>query len=156
VSWEGTVPDELADTFARSRRAMDDMPMDDAATEQEVWDTDRVRWVASVVADRGDVLLTVAAVDADGEIAGFTELVVPGSGTGDGLHYGTGVLPGHRGHGLARWMKAEAIRSAHARFPGLSGLVADTADSNGPMRRVNEALGYAPTHRSVLYQLDLA
>jgi GNAT superfamily N-acetyltransferase len=155
VSWEGTVPDELAGTFAASRRAMDDMPMDDAANERQEWDVDRVRWVASVVADRGDVLMTVAAVAADGEIAGFTELVVPGGGTGDGLHYGTGVLPAHRGHGLARWMKAEAIRAAHARFPELSGLVADTADSNGPMRRVNETLGYRPTHRSVLFQLDL-
>jgi ribosomal protein S18 acetylase RimI-like enzyme len=157
TSWTGTVPDELAGTFAASRRAMDDMPMGDVEQDPQPWDTDRVRAVATTVADRGDVLLTVAAVtEPGGVIAGFTELVVPGSGTGDGLHYGTGVLPEHRGRGLARWMKAESIRLAQARFPDLSGLVADTADSNRPMRRINRALGYAPTHRSVLYQLDLA
>jgi GNAT superfamily N-acetyltransferase len=81
--------------------------------------------------------------------------VVPGAGVGDAQHYGTGVLPAHRGRGLARWMKAAAIRRAAERHPGLAGLLADTADSNVAMRRINDDLGYAPTHRSVLYQLHL-
>ena len=66
-----------------------------------------------------------------------------------------------------RYLKAEDIPAevleheaeiarARARFPGLAGLIADTADSNVPMRRINESLGYRPTHRSVLYRLDLA
>ena len=156
VTWEGTVPDELAATFAASRRAMDDMPMDEADVGAETWDVERVRAIAAAVADRGDILCTVAAVDeADGTIAGFTELVVAGTGTDDAQHYGTGVLPEHRGRGLARWMKAEAIRHTRARHPGVPGLLTDTADSNVVMRRINDDLGYAPTHRSVLYQLDL-
>jgi GNAT superfamily N-acetyltransferase len=156
VVWEGTVPDELAVTFAASRRAMDDMPMDEADTAAEPWDVDRVRAIAAAVARRGDLLCTVAAVDeADGTIAGFSELVVPGSGTGDAQHYGTGVLPEHRGRGLARWMKAEAIRHTRDRHPGVRGLLTDTADSNAAMRRVNDTLGYLPTHRSILFQLGL-
>jgi GNAT superfamily N-acetyltransferase len=156
VAWAGTVPDELVRSFTASRRAMDDMPMDDADVASEPWDDDRVRRVTEAVAQRGDLLDTVVVVaEATGEIVGFTELVVPGSGTGDGQHYGTGVLPEHRGHGLARWMKTESIRRARQRHPALSGLLADTADSNGPMRRINDALGYVVTHRSVLYQIDL-
>jgi GNAT superfamily N-acetyltransferase len=156
VAWEGMVPDELARSFTASRRAMDDMPMDDADVAPEPWDHDRVRRVTEAVAKRGDLLDTVAVVaEASGEVVGFTELVVPGSGTGDGQHYGTGVLAAHRGHGLARWMKAESVRRARRRHPALSGLLADTADSNAAMRRINEALGYVATHRSVLYQLDL-
>jgi GNAT superfamily N-acetyltransferase len=154
--WEGTVPDELAVTFAASRRAMDDMPMDEADVGAESWDVDRVRAIAAAIATRGDTLCTVAAVDeADGTIAGFSELVVPGAGTTDAQHYGTGVLPGHRGRGLARWMKAAAIRHTREAHPGVPGLLTDTADSNVAMRRINDALGYAPTHRSVLFQLDL-
>lgn len=154
--WEGTVPAELATTFADSRRAMDDMPMDEADVGVEAWDVERVRAIAAAVAQRGDILCTVAAVDTvDGTIAGFSELVVRGTGTGDAQHYGTGVLPEHRGRGLARWMKAEAIRHTRAAHPGVSGLLTDTADSNIAMRAVNDALGYAPTHRSVLFQLDL-
>jgi GNAT superfamily N-acetyltransferase len=156
VTWEGTVPDELAATFAASRRAMDDMPMDEADVGAEAWDVDRVRAVAAAVTDRGDTLCTVVAVaEADGTIAGFSELVVAGSGPADAQHYGTGVLPEHRGRGLARRMKAAAIRHTRSAHPDVPGLLTDTADSNVAMRRINDALGYVPTHRSLLFQLDL-
>ncbi|MDH6108916.1 GNAT superfamily N-acetyltransferase [Kitasatospora sp. MAP12-15] len=156
TSWDGIVPDLLAQSFADSRRAMDDMPMDDTDYGTVSWDVERVRAAADAVERRGDLLHTVAAVDAlDGTIVGFTELVVPGGGSGDGQHYGTGVLPEHRGRGLGRWMKAASIEHAHRRHPRLGGLLADTADSNTPMRRINDAFGYLPTHRSLEYQLDL-
>jgi GNAT superfamily N-acetyltransferase len=155
--WDGTVPDGLAETFARSRRAMDDMPMGETDYGTVTWDVDRVREIAAAVARRGDLLHTVAAVDeADGAIVGFTELVVPGDGEGDGRHYGTGVLPEHRGHGLGRWMKAAAIRQARERHPALGGLLTDTADENVHMRALNDALGYVPTHRTTEYQLGLS
>ncbi|MFE3638433.1 GNAT family N-acetyltransferase [Streptomyces sp. NPDC059168] len=155
-SWTGTVPDHLAETFASSRRAMDDMPMEDMEQEPVAWDVERVRAVARAVEKRGDLLYTVAALDeADGAVAGFTELVVPGSGTGDAQHYGTGVLPRHRGAGLARWMKAESIRQARERHPGLRGLLTDTAVSNTPMRRVNDQLGYERTHEEIHWSLRL-
>lgn len=156
ASWQGTVPDALARTFAASRRAMDDMPMDDTDHGTVVWDVDRVRAAAKAVEQRGDRLQTVVAIDTrDGSIAGFTELVVPGDGTGDGRHYGTAVLPEHRGHGLGRWMKAESIRQAHERCPDLGGLLTDTADSNTHMRHISDSLGYVPTHTALQYQLDL-
>ncbi|MFF0373051.1 GNAT family N-acetyltransferase [Actinoplanes missouriensis] len=151
--WEGVVPPELAETFARSRRAMDDMPMDDAGYVPQPWDVARLHAVAEAVARRGETLRTTAAIGPDGEIAGFTEVVVGESA--EGQHYGTGVLPEHRGRGLARWMKAAQIRAVRERFPRLTGLLADTADSNAAMRRVNASLGYVHTHRSRLYQKDL-
>ncbi|MFJ6574235.1 GNAT family N-acetyltransferase [Streptomyces sp. NPDC091292] len=155
--WDGTVPDNLADTFALSRRAMDDMPMGGTDYGTVDWDVDRVRAVAAAVARRGDVLHTVVAVDeADGSIAGFTELVVSGDGTGGGQHYGTGVLPEHRGHGLGRWMKAAAILQARDCHPDLGCLRTDTADGNLPMRAINDALGYSPTHQVIHYKLDLS
>ncbi|AKA06583.1 acetyltransferase [Streptomyces noursei ZPM] len=156
ASWRGTVPDHLVQTFVASRHAMDDMPMGDPDRATVSWDEDRVRAAAQAVEGRGDHLHTVAAVDTrDGSIAGFTELVVPGSGTGDGQHYGTGVLPEHRGHGLGRWMKAASIRQALADHPDLAGLLTDTAVGNAPMRRINDALGYAPTHLTHQHQREL-
>ncbi|MFB6961149.1 GNAT family N-acetyltransferase [Streptomyces sp. NPDC056309] len=155
-SWQGAVPDDLAQTFADSRRAMDDMPMEDTDHGTTTWDVDRVRAAAKAVEQRGDHLHTVVAIDAsNGSIAGFTELVVPGGGTGDAQHYGTGVLPEHRGHGLGRWMKAESIRQAHGHYPDLGGLLTDTADSNTHMRHISDSLGYLPTHTTLQYQLDL-
>ncbi|GAB2575105.1 N-acetyltransferase [Paractinoplanes abujensis] len=156
VHWEGRVPGDLAETFARARPALDDMPMGDAAYEPQPWDVARLHTIADAVAGRGETLCTTAALDPDGEIAGFTELVIPASGSGDAQHYGTAVLPAHRGHGLARWMKAAQITLVRERFARLDGLLADTADDNTAMRRTNESLGYRPTHRSLLYQLALA
>jgi GNAT superfamily N-acetyltransferase len=156
ASWDGAVPDALAETFTAARRAMDDMPMGDTDYGTVAWDIDQVRAAARAVEKRGDLLHTVVAVDdSDGSIAGFTELVVPGDGTGDGRHYSTGVLPEHRGRGLGRWMKAESIRWARERHPALEGLLTDTVDDNPYMRGINDALGYVPTHRALEYQLDL-
>ncbi|MGW8397740.1 GNAT family N-acetyltransferase [Streptomyces lydicus] len=156
ASWEGTVPDDLADTFVVSRHAMDDMPMGATDFGTVVWDVERVRAEAAAVEQRGDLLHTVVAIDeSDGSIAGFTELVVPGDGKGEGQHYGTGVLPGHRGHGLGHWMKAASILRARESHPDLDGLLTDTADNNPYMRHINDALGFAPTHTSFEYQLDL-
>ncbi|MEU5498968.1 GNAT family N-acetyltransferase [Streptomyces griseofuscus] len=156
TSWQGTVPEDLAQTFAASRRAMDDMPTDDSDWGIVTWDVDRVRAAAKAVEQRGDHLHTVVAIDtSNGSIAGFTELVVPGNGAGDGQHYGTAVLPEHRGHGLGRWMKAESIRQASRDYPDLGGLLTDTADSNTHMREINDGLGYTPTHTTHQHQLDL-
>ncbi|MFB4278297.1 N-acetyltransferase family protein [Nonomuraea sp. MTCD27] len=156
AAWDGMVPNELAETFAASRHAMDDMPMDEVDYGTVTWDVDRLREAARAIESRGERLHTVVAVaESDGSIAGFTELVVPGDGRGDAQHYGTGVLPAHRGHGLARWMKAEAVRQARERYPELDGLLTDTAEANRHMRAVNDALGYLPTHKKVTLQLDL-
>jgi hypothetical protein len=93
VAWDGVVPDDLAETFAASRRAMDDMPMDDTDCGTVSWDVNRVRDAALAIENRGELLQTVAAIsESDHSVAGFTELVVPGDGKGDAQHYGTGVL----------------------------------------------------------------
>ncbi|MDL4770817.1 GNAT family N-acetyltransferase [Actinomadura xylanilytica] len=156
TEWDGTVPDDRAAAFAASRSAMDDMPVGDTDYGTVDWDVDRVRAAGEAIARRGDLLHTIAVVDeSDGALAGFTELVVPGNGTSDGQHYGTGVLPGHRGRGLGLWMKAASILHARRRHPRLSGLLTDTAEENAPMLAINGALGYVLTHTVVQYQLDL-
>jgi GNAT superfamily N-acetyltransferase len=156
ISWDGAVSRELIETFVVARHAMDDMPMGSTDFGAVVWDAERVCAAAAAVQRRGEHLRTVAAVNVTaGTIAGFSELVVPGNGSDDAQHYGTGVLPEHRGHGLGRWMKAFAILEARRRHPRLGGLLTDTADSNLPMRRINDALGYVPTHTSYEYQRDV-
>jgi GNAT superfamily N-acetyltransferase len=155
-SWAGVVPDELAETYAEARKAMDDAPVGDISYGQEIWDVDRVRHIAKVVDSRGEHLLTVAARErSTGKIVGFTEVVVPADGKSDAQNYGTAVLPDHRGHGLSRWMKAENIRGTTSAYPDVTGLLTDTVDTNLPMQRINTTLGYQETHRTNRYTLDL-
>ncbi|MFE7468743.1 hypothetical protein ACFU6R_32185, partial [Streptomyces sp. NPDC057499] len=52
-------------------------------------------------------------------------------------------------------MKARSVLRARENHPASEGLSADTAESNAPMRRVDEALGHGPAHQSFQYQLGL-
>jgi GNAT superfamily N-acetyltransferase len=156
TSWDGMVPGEFAETFVASRHAMDDAPAGGIDFGAIPWSVDRIRAAVATVENRGEILHTVVAVsEADGMIAGFTELAIPRNGRGEARQHGTAVLREHRGHGLAGWMKAAAISYVRERYPLLEGLLTDTADNNPWMRRVNDALGYVPTHTTYEYQLHL-
>ena len=155
VSWEGVVPDELAQTFTDARAGMADAPSGTISAGTDVWDLERTRYAAHVIEQRGDHLFVVAALDPTGRMAGFTEVVVPGDGKGDGQLYGTAVLPEHRGRGLALWMKAAQIHHTRRRFPDLAGLLTDTVDANVAMRRTNDRLGYRPQLQVHRRKLDL-
>ncbi|GAB3825692.1 GNAT family N-acetyltransferase [Kribbella italica] len=157
TSWTGVPPEGLIESFTDARGAMSDAPVGDIAYGDETWDVERSRQAAEAVAQRGDLLETVAALDeSTGEVVAYTELVVPGDGQGDAQHYGTAVVPAHRGHGLARWLKAEQIRQTIIRHPKLAGLLTDTAATNDAMRRTNDSLGYRETHQLHRYQLQLS
>ncbi|GAA3115326.1 GNAT superfamily N-acetyltransferase [Kribbella aluminosa] len=155
VSWEGVAPDDLVQTFTDARAGMADAPTGSISAGADVWDVDRTRHAARLIEQRGDHLSVVAALDRAGRMAGFTEVVVPGDGKGDGQLYGTAVLPEHRGRGLALWMKAAQIHEVRHRFPDLDGLLTDTVDTNTPMRRTNDRLGYRPQRQVHRRKLDL-
>ncbi|MFC4030252.1 GNAT family N-acetyltransferase [Streptomyces polygonati] len=156
TSWEGVVPDPLAAGLARAKQGMADMPVGAVDFGPAEWDEERVRESARVVARRGERLLTVAALaEADGSVAGYTELVLPADGSGIAQQYDTAALPGHRGHGLGLWMKAEMLRLTRSRYPEITEVMTDNADDNRHMLAVNTALGFRPRRRTVIYQLKL-
>ncbi|MCX4539098.1 GNAT family N-acetyltransferase [Streptomyces sp. NBC_01565] len=154
AGWTGTVPDELADAFATAKNAMNDMPMGELDYGSVAWDAERVRAMGKVVGDRGDVLLTIAAL-CKGEMAGYTEIVIRAGETRRALQYDTAVVPGHRGHGLGLWVKSEMVRRLRAEHPEIVEIETDNARDNTHMLAVNRQLGFR-FHRSTHeYQLDL-
>lgn len=154
TSWSGTVPDDLAEAFAAAKNSMNDMPMGDMDYGSQTWTADRVRAMAEVVADRGDVLLTTAAL-TKGRMAGYTEIVIRAGEIHRALQYDTVVVPAHRGHGLGLWVKAEMVRRLRAEHPGIVEIETDNAQENTYMLAVNRQLGFR-FHRSTHeYQLDL-
>ncbi|MFI1256440.1 GNAT family N-acetyltransferase [Streptomyces netropsis] len=154
ASWTGTVPDALAEAFAAAKNAMNDMPTGDMDYGSQTWTADRVRAMAEVLADRGDVLLTTAAL-GKGEMAGYTEIVIRAGETRRALQYDTVVVPAYRGHGLGLWVKAEMVRRLRAEHPGIVEIETDNAQDNTHMLAVNRQLGFR-FHRSTHeYQLDL-
>ncbi|MEU7701485.1 GNAT family N-acetyltransferase [Streptomyces sp. NPDC039028] len=154
VGWTGTVPDGLAEAFAAAKNAMNDMPTGDMDYGSQTWTADRVRAMAEVLADRGDLLLTTAAL-GKGEMAGYTEIVIRSGEARRAQQYDTAVAPAHRGHGLGLWLKAEMVRRLRAEHPGIGEVETDNAQENTHMLAVNRRLGFR-FHRSTHeYQLDL-
>ncbi|MDX3537735.1 GNAT family N-acetyltransferase [Streptomyces sp. MB09-01] len=155
AGWTGTVPDELADAFASAKNAMNDMPVGDLDYGSVAWDADRVRAMAKVIADRGDTLLTVAAVHDDGTMAGYTEILLPQGSGPRAQQYDTAVVPAHRGHGLGLWVKAAMVRRLRAEHPGVVEIETDNADDNVHMLAVNHRLGFRSYRRTRELQLDV-
>ncbi|GGU55597.1 GNAT family N-acetyltransferase [Lentzea flava] len=154
-SWAGTVPDELADAFATAKNAMNDMPTGDMDYGTQQWDAERVRAMAWVVADRGDTLLTAAALHGE-VVAGFTEIVIRAGEQRRALQYDTVVVPAHRGHGLGRWLKTAMVRQLRAEHPGIVEIETDNADDNTHMIAVNERMGFREHRRAHTYQLKIS
>ncbi|WCD91059.1 Mycothiol acetyltransferase (plasmid) [Streptomyces xanthophaeus] len=155
TGWSGTVPEELADAFATAKNAMNDMPVGDLDYGSVAWDAERVRAMGKVVADRGDTLLTVAAVHDDGTMASYTEIVLPGGAGPRAQQYDTAVVPAHRGHGLGLWVKAAMARLLRTEHPGVVEIETDNADDNVHMLAVNHRLGFRSYRRTREFQLDV-
>ncbi|WP_018349789.1 GNAT family N-acetyltransferase [Longispora albida] len=154
TGWTGTVPGELAAAFATAKNAMNDMPTGDMDYGHQDWTADRVHRMAQVLADRGDTLLTVAAL-RDGEMAGYTEVVIRAGETRRALQYDTAVVPAHRGRGLGLWIKAAMLRGLRASHPGIGEIETDIAEDNTHMLAVNQRLGFRAHRRTCEYQLAL-
>ncbi|MET7532766.1 GNAT family N-acetyltransferase [Streptomyces goshikiensis] len=155
TGWTGTVPDDLAAAFAAAKNAMNDMPVGDLDYGSVAWDADRVRAMAAVVADRGDTLLTVAAVHDSGTMAGYTEILIPHGAPPRVQQYDTAVVPEHRGHGLGLWVKAAMVHRLRAEYPGAVEIETDNADDNVHMLAVNHRLGFRSYRRTCELQLDV-
>ncbi|MGW0365845.1 GNAT family N-acetyltransferase [Streptomyces sp. NPDC002990] len=155
TGWTGTVPDDLAAAFATAKNAMNDMPVGGLDYGSVAWDAERVRAMAKVVADRGDTLLTLAAVHDDGTMGGYTEIVVPQGASARVQQYDTAVVPAHRGRGLGLWLKAAMVRRLRTEYPGVVEVETDNAEDNVHMLAVNRELGFCSYRRTRECQLDV-
>ncbi|MCX5606057.1 GNAT family N-acetyltransferase [Streptomyces sp. NBC_00047] len=154
-AWHGLVPDDRAAAVARAHGAMEDAPMGDVDERIETWTAERLHAAHRLILDRGGELTTVAAVTGSGEVAAYTELVLPDPAGARALQYDTVVVPAHRGHGLGRAVKLRMTELAAHRYPALRQIATTVADENTPMRAVNEALGYRHERDTAYYQLKL-
>ncbi|MFJ7587421.1 GNAT family N-acetyltransferase [Streptomyces sp. NPDC097617] len=154
-AWHGLVPDEWAGPLATAHGAMGDAPMGDIDEKTETWTPQRLHAAHQLILDRGGEITTVAAVTGAGEVAAYTELVLPDPTGPRALQYDTVVAPAHRGHGLGRAVKLHMLDLARNRYPDLRLIATTVADENTPMRTVNERLGYRLARPAAYYQLSL-
>jgi GNAT superfamily N-acetyltransferase len=157
VRWQGVPPSDLLGPFAATREAMNDVPAD--APDHLVWDEDRLRANARSAADRGRTLLTVAALGLDEAgaevVAGFSEIVLEGSGSVLARQSDTVVLRGHRGRGLGLWVKAAMLEWLIGAHPEVEEVLTACLVSNTHMIAINEQIGFRPVNGERHYRLAL-
>lgn len=153
VRWTGETPTEHREgTRALHERMSTDAPVAGLAWDPETWDDDRLTTFEQSKQEAGRTLLTVAARHAaTGELAGFSTLILPTTGTTARQH-DTLVTQPHRGHGLGMLLKLDNMLRLREQRPELVRIVTWNAEENRPMLAVNEASGFAPVAYEAQWQ----
>lgn len=143
--WVDRTPDALVDAYAAAREHMvRDVPSGGHAFDEERWNAARVREHETADLDGGTGLLVAAAVSADGEVAGYTELELP-EGRPFAYQSDTLVVRRHRGHRLGMLVKLANLVALAEREPDRTRIHTWNADENEHMLAINIALGFRPT-----------
>lgn len=154
VQWVGPVPDQHLELMVAVHRAMEDMPTDDLDWTIPTLTGDDVRSLDASAQARCLLAVTTAAVGPVGEPAGFSVLFVNGHRPQLAWQGDTGVLQGHRGRGLGRWLKAENLEQALAVEPRIEVVETYNAESNPWMLEINVAMGFAAHMGYQAWQAD--
>jgi ribosomal protein S18 acetylase RimI-like enzyme len=155
TGWRDACPDELLDAFARAKYAMNDAPTGDLNVEARTWSTAFIRdWERQCRNANRQQRVLAALHEADGTVAGFTEVELWGWTPARSEQADTAVVPAHRGRGLGLWLKAAMLRHLRAQRPDVPGLLTGNAAANTPMLAINTRLGYRPYVRLTEWQAD--
>jgi GNAT superfamily N-acetyltransferase len=140
ASWTRRAPDELIQSYARAKAALDDAPTPDGM-EFPVETPESIRDLEDALERRGREGRVTVAVDPDGEVGAFTEVrLTPGSPLA--FTEDTATVAAHRRLGLATAVKLESLRRLRADHPQVEVLTTMNAEENRAMRRVNERIGF--------------
>lgn len=149
-TWAGPVPDELIQGWQDlSSTLIVEAPTGDNEYEPETADVEAARLFEAVLEKQRRVKWNTAALDADGRVVAYTDLIVPGHDPDWVFQWGTLVHRDHRGHRLGLAVKAANLLGLLRSGTDLSGrrLVTWNAEVNDHMIGINERMGFRPTAR---------
>jgi GNAT superfamily N-acetyltransferase len=143
VGWQDGCPEELLDSYARAKQAMNDAPTGSMDWERLEYSGRHIRADEDVLRRRGWQWRVVVAVhEPSGEVAGLTEVIVSRWSPVRAETDDTAVVPAHRGTGLGLWIKAEMVRRLLAERPDVVEVVTRNGLTNEHMWRINARLGF--------------
>lgn len=156
VLWDGPYPDADLEAIAALMEVMNTQPHGGLSVERQAVTAAMLRQVERALATQGARRWTLAARErATGRLAGFTEMMWMPSKPHLLLQTHTGVVPEHRGRGLARWLKAELLDHVPPRCPESRFVRTSNADTNAAMLKVNAELGFEPYESWTVWQAAL-
>jgi GNAT superfamily N-acetyltransferase len=154
-SFTGAIPEDLVQSFAAIvGTLLTEAPSGEIEHEPEVFDVARIRADEKVFAASGRTKFTTVALDRAGEVAAYSELVLPAHDPGRVYQWGTLARPQDRGHRLGLATKVRNLQRAQPRL-GTATLVTFNAEVNAHMVGVNEQMGFRAVERLGEFQKRL-
>jgi mycothiol synthase len=144
LTWVGAAPEELVESYARARAAIDDAPTPGDMAMSPI-DVAWVRRMEETAVARGRVSRVTVAVDADGVVGSFTDLRLSPPPSPVATTDDTATIAEARGLGLAYAVKVESLRRLRDEHPDVEVVRTVNAEHNVAMRAVNTKAGFVPT-----------
>ena len=147
-SWVGPVPDDLVEGWAALDASLvTEAPTGDLHREPEAVDAAVVREGEAMLARQGRTKYNTVALDADGAVVAYSDLVTTVHEPGRAYQWGTLVRGDARGHRLGLAVKVANQRLLQQQRPDLRELITYNAEVNRHMIEVNDRLGFVPVAR---------
>lgn len=152
----GPVPEEWAEAWGALSGSLEvEAPTGGIEMEAHASGAAEVRSEEEVMARQGRTLYRAVALDADGALVAYTEVVTTEHEPHRAYQWGTLVRPDHRGHRLGLAVKVAALRLLVEHAPQVREVLTWNAEVNGPMIAVNEQLGYRAVERAGWFERRL-
>ncbi|TIC82010.1 GNAT family N-acetyltransferase [Nocardioides sp. GY 10127] len=144
-AWVGEVPEELVGGWAVLEASLEtEAPTGGLTREPQTAEVARVREGEALMRRQGRTPYRAVALDVDGTVVAYTEVVTTAHEPTRAYQWGTLVDRAHRGHRLGVALKVAAARLLGERAPGVESVATWNAAENEWMIAVNEALGFRP------------
>jgi GNAT superfamily N-acetyltransferase len=159
-SWQGPIPDDILLSYLELAATLGtEAPTGDLERENDAVDVEAHRSGERVQAEQQRTPWHTVALDRDGRVVAYSDLVVPGTDPDWVFQWGTLVDREHRGHRLGIAVKVANLLALQAGAAGeIAGrrVVTWNAEVNHHMIAINERMGFRPTARAGTLQKKVA
>lgn len=153
--WEGRYPDDEIEAIAELYNVMNTQPFDDLEIDAFNYTPDFIRQIESANFAAGNQHWTYYARHKESNaLAGFTDVYWHPNRPEFLIQADTGVFPEHRGNKLGRSMKAAMILYIQKTRPEVKRVRTRNANSNVPMLKINQEMGFKNYRSITLWQLE--
>jgi mycothiol synthase len=153
---DGVFPEHLRADASTFHHIMQTAPRDDLEVGDVLIGPDDIAELDRALLEAGRQRWTALMRDSTGACVGGTEVTFAHWEPDLVLQQNTGIDPGHRGLGLAKWAKAAILERIRRDRPEAQRIGTGNAFSNAPMLSINDALGFRVIGTRTEWQLKIS